>query len=468
VATEPASDPVVRILRRVRPLGSLPVTARYGLTCVFVAICFGINLLLAQHEPYPYIAFFPAILAAAFLFDRGSGYLATGLSTGAALYFFVEPIEALAPPDVAEWLSVLLFAGIGMLTAALIETLRLAIDAFGDSEARMARSMNLLEAVIEGTPDPIYVKDREGRYVRSNSVAARTLGVSPAELEGRRDRDFLGPEEVEAIESTDRMVMESRSSLLIEERFSVAGQGPRWFLSSKAPWYGPDGKVNGVIGISRDIEERKKAEDSIRQASRQKDLLLYDINHRVKNHLQSVMATLSMSRRRMPDDAAREAIDATVSRLSVLARVYDRLHLRPGSEAMVGTRDFVEGLCKDLGPALVGDRPVRLEVRVVNDAIEIARAVSLGLVINEALTNALKHAFPDGRAGTVAVELTREDGMFRLEVRDDGVGRAAHSAGNGGDGTGTRLIHALAQQLGATLEMSGPPGAGLVLRMPAE
>jgi hypothetical protein len=63
VAVEPARDPVVRILRRVRPLGSLPIAARYGLTCVFVAICFGINLLLAEHEPYPYIAFFPAILA---------------------------------------------------------------------------------------------------------------------------------------------------------------------------------------------------------------------------------------------------------------------------------------------------------------------------------------------------------------------------------------------------------------------
>jgi two-component sensor histidine kinase len=197
----------------------------------------------------------------------------------------------------------------------------------------------------------------------------------------------------------------------------------------------------------------------------QKDLLLYDINHRVKNHLQSVMATLSLSRRRMPDDAAREAIDNTITRLSVLSRVYDRLELKPGGEAVVSAREFIRGLCADLEPSLIDLRPIALRVDAANEEIEIGRAVSVGLVINEALTNALKYAFPADRSGTVLVNFSRRNNDFVLEVSDDGVGRPSPSESSG---TGTKLIRALAQQLGGTIEWKGPPGTQLVIEFPVK
>jgi PAS domain S-box-containing protein len=465
VARETSTDLFIRSLQRAKPLRRIPLAVRYGLTTGIVLLCFAARYTLGDFYPYPYLIFFPGILIASFVFDRGSGFLATILSAALALYFFVEPQGTFARADVGSVLSVGIFTGVGLLTAAIIEALRLTVEELADGQNQLTSNLNLLETVIESTPDPIFVKDRDGRFVRVNSVLASIMGVPQQTLVGRRDRDFLPVAQAEKIESVDRMVMETRSPFLVEELISVAGDGERWFLSTKAPWYGPNGSLFGIIGISRNIDERKRAEDDVRSAVEQKDLLLYDINHRVKNHLQSVMATLSLSSRRIQDGAARDAIEATISRLSVLARVYDRLELGTGGEAVVSARDFIQGLCSDLQPSLIDLRPVALRVSSANEEIELGRAVSVGLVINEALTNALKYAFPDDAAGSVIVDFERQDHEFCLKISDDGIGFAP---GQPGSGTGTKLIRALAQQLGGTVEWAGPPGTQVVLRFPAK
>jgi PAS domain S-box-containing protein len=463
LARETSTDLFITFLRRSKPLRALPLWARYGLTIVIVLVCFGIRYALGDAYPYPYLVFLPGILFASFVLDRGSGFLATLLSAALALYFFVEPRGSFAPRDVGSVASVVIFTCVGLLTAAIIEALRHTVDELAEKTDELSDSLNLLETVIEGTPDPIFVKDREGRFLRVNSTLATIMGVPRDVLLGKRDRDFLPADQADKIESVDRVVMDTRSPFVIEEHIQVAGDGARWFLSTKAPWYGPDGTLSGLIGISRNIDERKRAEHEVRAANRQKDLLLYDINHRVKNHLQSVMATLSLSRRRMPDGAAREAVGNTITRLSVLARVYDRLELKPGGEAVVSVRDFIQGLCDDLQPSVIDLRPIALRVSVANEAIELGRAVSLGLVINEALTNALKYAFPDDAAGNVTVEFERHSEQFCLEVSDDGIGFAPEQRGSG---TGTKLIRALAQQLGGSVEWKGPPGTRITLVFP--
>jgi two-component sensor histidine kinase len=108
-------------------------------------------------------------------------------------------------------------------------------------------------------------------------------------------------------------------------------------------------------------------------------------------------------------------------------------------------------------------RPIALRVSVANEVIELGRAVSLGLVINEALTNALKYAFPDDAAGNVTVEFERQGEPFCLEVSDDGIGFAPEQRGSG---TGHQADPALAQQLGGHVDWHGPPGTRITLVFP--
>ena len=115
---------------------------------------------------------------------------------------------------------------------------------------------------------------------------------------------------------------------VVEELVAPEGQQHRYYLSTKAPWYGPEGEVIGLIGIARDIHELKDREAQLRAADEQKALLLRDINHRVKNSLMSVSGLLHLNRRKVQDPAAVSALDGAAQQLFVLGRVFDRLHYK--------------------------------------------------------------------------------------------------------------------------------------------
>jgi two-component sensor histidine kinase len=153
---------------------------------------------------------------------------------------------------------------------------------------------------------------------------------------------------------------------------------------------------------------------------------------------------------------------------------------RGDDTAVVDTRRFIEGLCADIRAAQMGEglRPVALVVEAEAHTLDTERAVQLGLVLNEAVTNALKFAFPEDRAGTVRVGFAREGDEFMLAVADDGIGLPAEGELQGappappprGSGLGTRLLRALAAQLRGTFSRQpGECGRGTVasLRFPA-
>jgi two-component sensor histidine kinase len=164
-----------------------------------------------------------------------------------------------------------------------------------------------------------------------------------------------------------------------------------------------------------------------------------------------------------------------------LARVHTRLARNARDDAAsVDTQDFVGGLGADLQAAQTGEglRPVALSVAAESHTLDAERAVQVGLVLNEAITNALKYGFPDERAGTVRVTFVRDGAEFVLTVADDGVGLSEDDSAEGrtpssprGTGIGTRLLRALAAQLrGSFSRRLGEDGVGTIaeLRFPAD
>lgn len=244
-----------------------------------------------------------------------------------------------------------------------------------------------------------------------------------------------------------------------------------------------------AVAIAAIIEALHKAEHELRRAVSRADeaqaragaseagkaLLLHELSHRVRNDLQTLVALLEMQGAAQPPGSpVREALAAALTRTHVLARAHARLARRGDSEAVVGTHEFLTGLCVDLRVALVGERPIALVVEVENHILPLGRAVSLGLVLNEAVTNAVKHAFPAGHAGQVAVRFGRVAGdQFELSVTDDGVGARPDAAGAvraEAAGSGRRIVRALAARLGGVLVVGWPPepnrGTICTLRFP--
>jgi two-component sensor histidine kinase len=237
-----------------------------------------------------------------------------------------------------------------------------------------------------------------------------------------------------------------------------------------------------IEALHRAAADAQRTHAILEKSERARELLLHEIRHRTRNDLMSLQGLLLLRARNTPSEEARDGLREAAEHVRALARVHARLapeRALGANAASVNTREFITGLCTDMELALAGDglRPIALNVEAEPHTLDTERAVQLGLVLNETVTNALKYAFPKDRPGTVCVHFRRNEGEFVLTVADDGVGllcaeqTASPATRRRGSGIGTRLLRALATQLrGAFAHRQNDDGLGTIaeLHFPAE
>ena len=187
-----------------------------------------------------------------------------------------------------------------------------------------------------------------------------------------------------------------------------------------------------------------EANARIAGSEREKDLLLHELTHRFKNDLANLTAILRLQAGNVADPSARTELMEASERVQIMGRVHQQL-IPSGEATVVDLGKFISGLCDDWRASMIGLRPIVLQVDVDEDEIPFSQAIMLGLIINELVTNSLKYAFPEGRAGTIDIRLTPTGTEHVLTVRDNGVGKAMpfpHSTG-----FGQRLVDAMTKQL---------------------
>ena len=194
----------------------------------------------------------------------------------------------------------------------------------------------------------------------------------------------------------------------------------------------------------------RAALDRAAAAERAKDLLLQELGHRTKNNLAMVVSVLSLQARLKTDPDMKRALEKAVARVEAIASAHEHVqHI--GHSGAVQMRSYLERLCSHLGDALRDVRPIAVRVEADEVYLSAERAIPVGLIVNELVTNSFKYAFPGGRAGVVEVVLRREDSVVKLVVSDDGIGCSADQP----TGLGSRLVQLLARQLGASIAQQG-------------
>jgi len=227
---------------------------------------------------------------------------------------------------------------------------------------------------------------------------------------------------------------------------------------------------SALVNMAERIDER---EEDLRKSLGQKEILLKEIHHRVKNNLQTISSLLNIHIRTVESEGTRNTLEEVQMRVRALALVHRYLY-ESEDVRQVGLKLFIGELCQVLYDTLSGAKHrIAIEADVDDLTITSERVVPIALLITEAITNTFKHAFPDDGPGQIRVVLRRLDNSTAsLLISDDGVGCLDGHMGTATDGAaqglGMSLISAFARQLGEDLEVSGPPGTTISLRVRLE
>jgi PAS domain S-box-containing protein len=305
--------------------------------------------------------------------------------------------------------------------------------------------------VVESMSDGVIVLDKQNRIIDLNPAAQNLFQGAVSEIIGQpvkqvwhewpsemalsRDEIEKG-KEIAPGEAGDRRAYDVRTSPLTDWRGHVAGR----------------------VVVLRDITERKQAEEQIRASLEEKDVLLKEVHHRVKNNLQIVSSLLNLQSRSVADGATLEMFRDSQARVKSIALIHEKLYQSPDLARI----DFA-GYARDLVAHLfqsyqIHPGVIRLRIDVADVSPGLDTAIPCGLIINELVSNALKHAFPEDREGEIYVGLHLEDDQTVLTVSDDGIGLPVALDFLDTESLGLQLVVTLVKQLEGSIELDDGKG----------
>lgn len=248
-----------------------------------------------------------------------------------------------------------------------------------------------------------------------------------------------------------------------EWRLVRRDDGTETFYSvSGVPLRNGAGTIIGTLACFMDISGQKATEARLREALEAKEALMRELAHRVKNNFQMVASLLTMQALRSADPTVREQLEDAIGRIQALAAINERLYRSSTFDGTLRLDVALEELCRDYAPSLA--HHIRLETTTEPVTLAADRATPILLLANEAISNAAKHAFPEGREGVITVRLARQAEGVRLEIADDGIGMdptALRSAT-----LGMTLIGLLSDQAGGRPDIQGTGGTRITLMVP--
>lgn len=342
------------------------------------------------------------------------------------------------------------------------------IGDFSAKESDEKERMAPIFALIDIIPNPVYFKSMDLVYTACNLAFADMMGRPRREIIGKTVRQLV-PEERAAVYSVkDRELLGNPGVQSYEWKAHFAGIGPREVIFSKATFTNAAGDVAGIVGIITDITERKQAQRDLEEAYRDKEALLRELQHRVKNSMTMISSLVDLEADRTGSAGTRTVLEDIRDRITSMASLYTMLY-DTGNYRDINLGDYIGQIVRTLATTYTGgDNAVDLQARCDPVVMDTKRASHFGLITTELVTNALKYAFPEGRRGTVLVRLEEAGAEAILEVGDDGIGLPEGFDMERSKGLGMLIVTMLAKQMKGRIEVFRQGGTVIRVIAPLE
>ena len=388
-----------------------------------------------------------------------------------------------------------------MLIIGIVISIKKNRDDLASSEKRLS---NILSSTSEG-----FIETDAALIIRDvNPALCSLLGYAREEVLGKSVVDFISPEH-KPILPEQREMREKGITTSYEVSIKDARGGEVYVIVNSTIGTGPDGKTTGVMAMITDITERKKHEDLIRQqrdklqaaygeleatneelcatneeyeavneelllaqsdlseSLQEKEVLLREIHHRVKNNMQVITSLLHLQSEFISNEKDRELFIESENRVRSMALVHQKIY-QSGDLAMIDFNEYLVDVIDELYQVYSVDRGlIQASITAHDIFLSVELAIPCALIINEAVTNSIKHAFPGGRKGNIIVEFIKhDDGNYLLAVRDNGIGIPDDYSRDKKETLGMELIHALSGQLKGSLVIDTEMGTGIIITFP--
>ena len=331
---------------------------------------------------------------------------------------------------------------------------------------QVLETLQMLSSAVEQSHEGIAVVDIQGNIRFVNDAFAAVHGYTPKELAGAHLSIFHTPEQLPSVQAANRQIRETGE--FMGEIWHARRDGTLFpTLMHNSLLRDEAGNPTHMIGTLHDITERVQAEEQIKASLKEKELLLREIHHRVKNNLQIISSLLNMQARSIKDEQVVETLRDSRNRIRSMALVHEKLYRTPDL-AQVDFARYIRSIAAAmLRSYRVRVRDINLDIEASDVTLGIDMAVPCGLMVNELLSNALKHAFPPSPPGAttkgqkrpeIHVGLCSDQDTFTLTVRDNGVGFPPDLDFQKAESMGLRLVVMLTKQLKGSVELDRSAG----------
>ncbi len=344
----------------------------------------------------------------------------------------------------------------------------------------LREALRQAQVLADAAPQVVFTARPDGWVDYYNEKWQAYAGSASEDSQGWNWRAVVHPDDVDNAVSTWSHAVTLGKPYQLEARLQRAADGMyRWHLARALPLRNSSGEIVKWFGTVTDIHDQKTDNErletvvqarteQLRRLLTEKETLLKELHHRVKNSLQMISSLLRMQGKKVSDPAAAAALADSRQRVISMAIIHEQLY----SNQKVNAIDFgeyarvlVNGLFR---VHVIEGRAIVSRIEAISVALRIDQAIPCGLILNELVTNALKYAYPADKSGEVLIELRESAGTVHLSVSDDGVGLPPNWTLTSSKSLGLPIVDLLAQQLGGELSVRSSPGTCFTISFPKE